>query len=160
MSSSDLLLLGSLEKSRKTCGGKMKLAYEIMGSKLVLTHQQTEPRQCPSLPAKEKKRPARKQSPSSEAWRPAWPTRCSVTASYLLTCSLQTLQDNSVTSLLTLKDTNLGQEKKGNLFQKVQESEQLKAFLTNFVTSFTSSVTRFRQIPWVWTRGLNRSSWR
>ena len=53
MSSSDLLLLGSLEKSRKTCGGKTKLAYEIMGSKLVLTHQQTEPRQCPSLPAKE-----------------------------------------------------------------------------------------------------------
>ena len=41
MSSSDLLLLGSLEKSRKTCGGKMKLAYEIMGNKLVLTHQQT-----------------------------------------------------------------------------------------------------------------------
>ena len=41
MSSLDLLLLGSLEKSRKTCGGKMKLAYEIMGNKLVLTHQQT-----------------------------------------------------------------------------------------------------------------------
>ena len=34
-----------------------------------------------------------------------------------------------------------------NLFQKVQESEQLKAFLTNFVTSFTSSVTRLLQIP-------------